>query len=160
MLECTCVFVCVVGLRSLNFLNRNSPTSHCNGRPAILQVISRVFSRFTHLASTRWLSEKYPRIVRDIIEHKASEGPVDPNAPNPNNIEYDNLYLDMNGIIHNCTHPENGSEVVNLEEAEMKRKLFEHIDRLFSCIRPRNLLYLAVDGVAPRAKTNQQRMRR
>ncbi|XP_068610241.1 heterogeneous nuclear ribonucleoprotein Q-like [Brachionichthys hirsutus] len=53
----------------------------------------------------RWLSRKYPSIVVHCVEEKGKECngvriPVDTTKPNPNEVELDNLYLDMNGIIH------------------------------------------------------------
>ena len=114
----------------------------------------------------RWLSEKYPKIVQDVLEervqlaggHGSVRVPFDATGPNPSGLEVDNLYIDMNGIIHPCSHPEVGPQPKN--EQEMYENVCHYVDRLVRAVRPRRLLHLAIDGVAPRAKMNQQRSRR
>lgn len=111
----------------------------------------------------RWLAEKYPKIVVDLLEKrdKVVSGeviPLNKLDANPNGQEFDNLYIDMNGLIHPCSHPEDREAPTS--EAEMYVNVTKYVDRLFAAIRPRRLLFLAIDGVAPRAKMNQQRARR
>jgi 5'-3' exoribonuclease 2 len=58
----------------------------------------------------RWLMKRYPHVVTDCVEEEHS-GDDDVNkklGPNPNGMEFDSLFLDMNGIIHRATHPEDG----------------------------------------------------
>ena len=111
----------------------------------------------------RWISMKYPKIISDVVERKmvVVDGiaiPFDLREDNPNGVEYDNLYVDMNGLIHPCSHPEDRPPPQT--EEEMYIAVTKYLDRLFAAVRPRRLLFLAIDGVAPRAKMNQQRSRR
>ena len=97
----------------------------------------------------RWLVDLYPIVLESV-----GEGLSGSNA-----MAVDNFYLDMNGIIHTCTHT-NNDKLVTLNEREMFQRIFSYTDRLYKLVRPSRLMFLAVDGVAPRAKMNQQRSRR
>lgn len=94
----------------------------------------------------RWLVERYPLVLED----------VDPRGCAPTS-PFDNLYLDLNGVLHNAYR-----EVVDSGGSDETGVLavMRYIELLFSVASPRRLLFIAVDGVAPRAKMNQQRARR
>jgi 5'-3' exonuclease len=105
----------------------------------------------------RWIREKYSKCIAPCIEEELPSD-ADFSSPNPNGLEYDNLYLDMNGIIHPCARPEGAPPPES--EVAMFAAISAYIDRIVCAVRPRKLLYMAIDGVAPRAKMNQQRSRR
>ncbi|XP_055845347.1 5'-3' exoribonuclease 1 [Episyrphus balteatus] len=94
----------------------------------------------------RYISERYP-----CLSELARENSIP---------DFDNLYLDMNGIIHNCSHPDDGNIHFNISEEDMFKDICNYIEKLFFLIKPQRLFFMAVDGVAPRAKMNQQRSRR
>lgn len=91
----------------------------------------------------RWLSERYPAISQLISENRIPE--------------FDCLYLDMNGIIHNCTHKDSDSPSFRMTEDKMFIAIFNYIEHLFGKIKPKKLFYMAIDGVAPRAKMSTLR---
>uniref|UniRef100_A0A8B9C2J6 5'-3' exoribonuclease 1 n=1 Tax=Anser brachyrhynchus TaxID=132585 RepID=A0A8B9C2J6_9AVES len=94
----------------------------------------------------RWVSERYPCLSQVLKEHQIPE--------------FDNLYLDMNGIIHQCSHPNDDDVHFRISEDKIFADIFHYLEVLFRIIKPRKVFFMAVDGVAPRAKMNQQRGRR
>ena len=75
--------------------------------------------------------------------------------------EVDNLYFDINGIIHNVSH-KYCCDATQINETTKKiyLEVCEVMKKIVQLIKPKELLMIAVDGVAPRAKMNQQRIRR
>ena len=65
----------------------------------------------------RWLTDQYPNINSRLSEGLSSDKVVD------------NFYLDMNGIIHPCTHGNNSDEIIVLDETAMFKKIFGYVDR-------------------------------
>lgn len=73
----------------------------------------------------RWLTDQYP----DVLNRQLQEGISD-------DLSVDNFYLDMNGIIHPCTHGNAEGEIIVLDETAMFKKIFLYVDRyVFRAIR-------------------------
>jgi len=89
----------------------------------------------------RWLSQEF-----DVLHAMPSE------------FECDCLYIDLNGALHVCSHNNNLANVPTFEEIFAATE--KHIQELVAQAKPAIRLCLALDGVAPRAKMNQQRGRR
>jgi 5'-3' exonuclease len=83
--------------------------------------------------------------------------------------EFDRLYIDANGILHGASHnnnvegsgPEDGSEQQEFSQDDIVQNVCFYLDRIVQdIVKPKELLFFAIDGVAPRAKLCQQRSRR
>ena len=94
----------------------------------------------------KWICETYPESITEITSN---------NIPH-----FDNLYLDMNGIIHPCSRKGAKNKKFKMSEEKIFINIYAYIEFMVRTVRPQKLLFIAVDGVAPRAKMNEQRMRR
>ena len=95
------------------------------------------------------ISEKYPNIIKESLD----------------TTKDNSLFLDLNCAIHPCCRKilEEYSDTKfnnNLViEKKMITEILNYIQTLVGMVKP-TFLYIAIDGVAPCAKMNQQRLRR
>ena len=115
------------------------------------------------------------------FKHITSKYPNVIVSTNDESIKIDNLYFDMNCLIHPCVRNvmKNNSNLVNQHNTisktskynndenfytDFENKIYNEINlylnKLINIVKPNKLVYLAIDGVAPRAKMEQQRVRR
>lgn len=115
----------------------------------------------------RWLSERYPRIIQrhgsrvETTEAKPPKSSPDPLSECGLAPPVDRLYIDMNGIIHGASHNNaEEDESSPLDNETIFQNVCFYLERIVNMAAPNELVYMAIDGVAPRAKLNQQRSRR
>lgn len=73
------------------------------------------------------------------------------------------LFLDLNGIIYKCAMDDSSAFKDVLKGKKFEEifvNVFNYLNEIIHMIQPQKMLFLAFDGVAPRAKMNQQRARR
>ena len=97
------------------------------------------------------LRNRYPQIRIDLTDNDR-QVPV-----------IDNLYLDFNGMVYRCLRDfecflKNKFDPLSIEE--IYRRVLKYMMKIMDKVNPRSTLYIAFDGVAPRAKINQSRDRR
>ena len=95
-----------------------------------------------------FLTYRYPLIVKQ-IKNETDIPPID------------NLYLDFNGIIHNVSHNYfcDASKITSTTN-EIYSEICQVINQIVHLVKPKKFLMISIDGVAPRAKMDQQRIRR
>lgn len=74
-------------------------------------------------------------------------------------VEIQHLYLDFNGFIHGSLHKLKEKEE-EINEKNILKQCCEDLKEIVDLIKPKKSLYIAIDGVAPKAKMMQQRYRR
>eukprot|EP00866_Antonospora_locustae_P000930 jgi/Antlo1/930/2446 len=90
----------------------------------------------------RYITDKYPDTIRPVTSEDKT----------------DMLYIDFNAIVHRCCkHP---MAPPPKDENEIFLNVQAYLCNIVELVEPRILVYIATDGVAPRAKLNQQRARR
>jgi 5'-3' exonuclease len=107
----------------------------------------------------RLITEQFPAVSKQISFKRGF----------PQDVKIDNLYLDANGIIHNCAYEvyfnkkprlSKGKVATVAKEVILFKAIASYIDQLLKFAKPQKVFYIAIDGPAPLAKQTQQRQRR
>lgn len=88
-----------------------------------------------------WLTTRYPMIVQPHNHHNL---PI---------IDY--LYMDLNSIFYKCSQDDKGvfrDKFRNKSQEDIFADILNYINFVIKIIKPRKQIFLAIDGVAPRAK--------
>ncbi len=112
----------------------------------------------------RYIAKNYPSIILDIIKSGARvDETVASRLELVKNIHH--LFLDMNCLIHPaCRSVLSDPRNIRCTQAEIEAKMFKSVRNYLESIilfaKPSELLYMSIDGPAPKAKMVQQRLRR
>lgn len=67
-------------------------------------------------------------------------------------------------MVHNATHSNDPKKLERISKTKdfevIWAEVVQYIDDIIHLVKPKEMIMFAVDGVAPRAKMNQQRSRR
>jgi len=90
--------------------------------------------------------QRYPNIVSTI--------PANSHCP----TRFDNLYLDLNTIVHLSLHANSEAHLERMSRPENFHEVWlaiiKSIDQAVKIVRPQRTLMLSLDGVCPRAKVH------
>lgn len=86
----------------------------------------------------KWLTKSYPEIIQF-----------------NQNKQVDSLYFDWTNVIYNCAK----NMATNSTEDELISETLKYLDELIKLIKPKKLIYIAIDGVSPLALLNYQRLK-
>ena len=80
------------------------------------------------------------------------------------NIIFDNLFIDFNGCIYtayNNIKSNKDNKLTNLEyESLIIKEVIKYTNTIIDFVKPKELIYISIDGIPPRSKMIQQRYRR
>ena len=88
-----------------------------------------------------WLTNRYPNIRKN---YDPETQPV-----------IDHLYLDLNGVLHNCAKEKNSvfKNLINGKELEaIFIDILNYTNYIINMVQPKKSLFIGIDGVAPFAK--------
>lgn len=116
-----------------------------------------------------YISKNYFSSITHCSNKSITRSPKNiPTIYGPEKISIDNLYLDLNAMIHPvCQKKYNYGPNKRLsgkfyppKEEHVFSSICEYIYEIYNLVKPTKMLYIAIDGVAGAAKEAQQRQRR